>query len=106
MLQGIRHWFQRRRYRVGKTVSCFIARDVRRDVEIVATHRLKKGFITARVRTTNVLYQMKALVPESEFEAAREIALVDLWNWTGHSWGGLEDRTSLVGTDQSSKTAK
>jgi hypothetical protein len=103
MLQAIQYWLRERRYRVGGTISRFVAKDVRRDVEIVATDRLKDGFITARVRTTNVLYQMRGLVPESEFEPPKEIALVDLWNWTGQSWGGLADGTSLVGTHQSSK---
>jgi hypothetical protein len=81
-----------------------VARDVRRDVEIVATDRLEEGFITARVRTTNVLYQSKGLVPESEFDLPSEIALNELWDWTGQSWGGLADGTSLVGTDHTHKT--
>ena len=104
MLQAIRHWLRERRYKAGGTVSRFVARDVRRDVEVVSTDRLKEGFITARVRTMNVLYQMKGLVPESEFEPPKDIALVDLWVWTGESWGGLADGTSLVGTHQASKT--
>jgi len=104
MLPAIQLWFRERRYRGGCTVSRFVARDVRRDVVVVATDRLKEGFITARVRTINVLYQSKGLVPESEFEPPREIALVDLWVWTGQSWGGLADGTSLVGTHQASKT--
>lgn len=104
MLQPIRHWFRKRRYRVGRTLSGFIARDIRRDVEIVATPRLNEGFITARIRTTNVLYQSKGLVPMSEFESPREIALVDLWNWTGQVWGGLPDGTSLVGTHPTTRT--
>ena len=104
MLQAIQLWLRERRYRDGCTVSRFVARDIRRDVEVVATDRLKEGFITARVRTINVLYQMKGLVPESEFEPPREIALVDLWVWTGQPWGGLADGTSLVGTHRASKT--
>ena len=97
MLKSIRRWFRRRQYRVGRVISRFIARDVRRDVEVTDACRIDEGFITARVRTLNVLYQMHGLVPESEFELPREIAIADLWRWTGQSWGGLPDGTSLVG---------
>lgn len=86
------------RYQVGQTISRFIARDVRRDVEILDICRLQEGFVTARVRTMNILYVTKGLVQEPDFEPAREIAVVDLWTWTGQSWGGLPDSTSLVGT--------
>ena len=104
---GVTFWFaafafysRRRhdRYQVGQTLSRFIARDVRRDVEILDIGRLQEGFVTARVRTMNVLYITKELVPEPDFEPAREIAVVDLWTWTGQPWGGLPDGTSLVGT--------
>ena len=98
MIYSIRQWFRRRHYRVGQTLTRFIARDVRRDVKVVDTDRLEGGFITARVRTINVLYQIRGIVPESEFEPPREIAIEDLWNWTGQSWGGLPDGTSFVGT--------
>ena len=98
MFTPVRRWLHRRRYRVGRTVSRFIARDVRRDVEVVDTRRIDEGFITARVRTSNLFYLIHGLVPESGFEAAREIAIVDLWRWTGQPWGGLADGTSLVRT--------
>ncbi|RYD85065.1 MAG: hypothetical protein EOP84_03695 [Verrucomicrobiaceae bacterium] len=103
MLNALRIWCLRRRYRVGKTISQFVAKDVRREVDVLDTRRLDEGFITARVRTTNILYQMSGLVAESEFEQAREIAIVDLWLWTGKSWGGLPDGTSLVGTHMLTK---
>ncbi len=85
-------------YQVGKILSRFIARDVRRDVEILDISRFQEGFITARVRTMNVLYVTKGLASQPDFEPAREIAVVDLWKWTGLPWGGLENGTSLVGT--------
>jgi hypothetical protein len=85
-------------YQIGQTITRFIARDVRREVEIIDNSRLDEGFITARVRTTNILYQMSGLVPESQFDEPREIAISELWGWSGNSWGGLPDGTSLVGT--------
>jgi hypothetical protein len=97
----MREWFRRRQYRqyeVGRVLSRFIVPDVRRDVEVLDISKLQEGFITARVRTTNILYISKGLVPEPEFEPAREIAVHDLWHWTGQPWGGLPDGTSLVGT--------
>lgn len=89
---------QHGQYQVGRVLSRFIARDVRRDVEILDITRLQEGFITARVRTTNILYVTKGLVPQPDFEPAREIAVIDLWTWSGQPWGGLADGTSLTGT--------
>ena len=97
-MQSIRKWFRKRRYRVGRTMTRFIAKDVRREIDIVDNRRLEEGYITARVRTTNILYRMRGLVPTPEFEEAREIAVADLWSWTGQPWGGLADGTSVVGT--------
>jgi len=85
-------------------MSRFVARDVRRDVEIIATDRLDQGFIIARIRTVNILYQMSGLLPEPDFEPPRETGIADLWHWSGQSWGGLSDGTSLVGTHRITKT--
>jgi len=96
MIQKIQSWLLRREYRVGRTLIRFIARDVRREVEILDTTRLEEGYVTARVRTFNVLYVSNGIQKKSEFEEAREVALSDLWKWTGQSWGGLPDGTSLA----------
>lgn len=104
MLQAIRHWFRKRRYRVGRTITRFVAMDVKREVRIVDVRRLDEGFITAQIRTTNVLYRTAGLVPEAEFEPPIETPIVNLWRWTGQSCGGLPDGTSLVGTHLTSKT--
>ncbi|ABW28543.1 hypothetical protein [Acaryochloris marina] len=62
MLQTIKalfHKVQKRRrrriFRQGQTLSCFVARDIRRDVMILADADIGSGFITARIRTVNVL---------------------------------------------------
>ena len=96
MLRDLRTWSRRRTFREGKIVSRFIARDVRRDVLVVSAARVDEGIITGRVRTTNVLYVSKGLVPEPEFETARELHINEMWHWTGKSWGGLPDGTSIV----------
>jgi hypothetical protein len=49
-----------------------------------------------RVRTTNVLYHSRGLVPEPEFEPPRELYVEKMWDWTGKSRGGLPDGTSIV----------
>jgi hypothetical protein len=54
------------------------------------------GFITARVRTFNVLYVAKRLTPRPEFEPAKELHIDKMWKWTGKSWGGLPDGSSIV----------
>lgn len=96
MLERLQRWIRRRRFREGSTVSRFIARDVRRDVRIVSAARIDEGIITGRVRTTNLLYASHGLAPEPEFEAAQELRVEEMWHWTGRSWGGLPDGTSLV----------
>ena len=96
MFQSFQHWVRRRRYREGKTISRFVARDVRRDILIVSAARIDEGIITGRVRTTNVLYLSRGLVPEPEFEAPQELHIEKMWDWTGQSWGGLPDGTSIV----------
>ena len=96
MFQTLHCWFRRRRFREGRTLSQFIARDIRRDIQIVSAARIDEGFITARVRTLNVLYISKGLTTKPEFEPAREMRLDEIWKWTGKSWGGLPEGTSIM----------
>jgi hypothetical protein len=96
MFERIQSWSRRRRFREGRTLSQFIARDVRRDILIVSAARIDEGIITGRVRTTNVLYASRGLVSQAEFEPARELHIDQMWHWTGQSWGGLADGTSIV----------
>lgn len=93
----LRNWWRRRTLREGRVVSQYIACDVRRDILVVSAAGIDEGFITARVRTTNVLYLSKGLVPQPEFEEARELRIDEMWTWTGEPWGGLPDGTSIVG---------
>jgi hypothetical protein len=96
MFKSIQSWFRHRRFREGRTLSRFIARDVCRDIQIVSTARIDDGFITARVRTSNVLYISKGLTAKPEFEPPSEMRLDEIWKWTGKSWGGMPDGTSIV----------
>ena len=98
MLISFHRWFQKRRYRVGRVISRFIAPDVRRDVEVLDISRIDEGFITVRIRTANVLYQSKGLAPPPEFSSPMEMAPAELWRWTGQPWGGLPDGKSIAGT--------
>lgn len=84
------------RFREGRTLSRFIACDVRREILIVSAKRIDEGIITARVRTTNVLYLSRDLIPPPEFEPAREMQIKEMWKWTGQRWGGLPDGTSIA----------
>ncbi|SRR5579875_1777424 len=96
MFKSIRGWFRRWWYREGRTLSRFIACDIRRDILIVSSAKVDDGIITGRVRTTNLLYLSGGLIPEPEFEPARELCIEEMWHWTGKSWGGLPDGTSIV----------
>jgi len=68
----------------------------------VSAERIDEGFIIGRVRTTNLLYLSKGLIPEPVFEPPRELNVNELWQWTGKGWGGLPDGTSIV--DRSKQT--
>ena len=92
----LRNWWRRRTLREGRVFTHFIAHDVRRDILVVSAARIDEGLITARVRTTNVLYLSKGFVRQSEFEEARELRIDEMWSWTGESWGGLPDGTSIM----------
>jgi hypothetical protein len=96
MLKRIRNWLRRRWYREGRTLSRFIACDIRRDILIVSAAKVEEGVITGRARTTNLLYVSGGLAPEPEWEPARELRLAEMWHWTGQRWGGLPDGTSIA----------
>jgi hypothetical protein len=96
MIQKLQRWFRRRRFREDRTISRFIARDVRRDILVVSTERIDEGIITGRIRTTNVLYVSRGLVPQPEFGPSVELRIEEMWNWSGQSWGGLPDGKSIA----------
>lgn len=95
-IQRIQCWLRRRRYREGKILLRFIARDIRREILIVSAARIDEGIITGRVRTGNVLYISKGLVSQPEFEPVRELHVKEMWKWPGQGWGGLPDGTSIA----------
>ena len=88
MLHKIRLWHWKRRYRTGRTVTQFLAPDIRRDVEVLDASRIDAGVITARTRTWNVLYAIKGLAPEPPFGEVRTVEIRELWKWSGAPWGG------------------
>ena len=96
ILINFRTWTRRRTFREGKVISRFVARDICRDILVISIAKIDEGFITVRVRTTNVLYLSKGLVPEPEFEPERELRIDEIWHWTGKNWGGLPDGKSIV----------
>ena len=49
---------------------------------------LEAGYVTARIRTWNVLYAVYGVEAMPEFAAPRRVAVTDLWKWTGQRWGG------------------
>ncbi|MBM4071722.1 MAG: hypothetical protein FJ271_22770 [Planctomycetes bacterium] len=96
MLKRVRTWLRRRWYREGRNLSRFIACDVRREILIVSAAKVEEGIITGRVRTTNLLYVSGGMVAEPEFRPPQELLSKEMWHWTGQSWGGLPDGTSLA----------
>lgn len=87
MFGKLRRYLLRRRYAAGARLTRFLAPDVRRDVEIVDASELEQGYVSARIRTWNVLHAAHG-APAPELEAPRRVAISELWRWTGEPWGG------------------
>ena len=96
ILKAIQFWSRRRRFREGRILSRFIARDVRREILIVSAARIKEGIIVGRERTMNALYVSKGLTSQPGFGSPREVQIKEMWSWTGKSWGGLTDGKSII----------
>jgi len=73
-----------------------VAKDVRRDVQVISTDQLESGFIMGRVRTINVLYSAKGLISEPEFGELKKIKIDEIWEWSGHNWGLSQHRVFHV----------
>jgi hypothetical protein len=110
VLRWLRHYLQerkhravRRKYKAGAQLTEFVAPDVKRDVEIVDVSELELGYVTARIRTWNLMHVARGLATVPAFGAARRVALAELWTWTGERWGGAipeDDITRRHPTDR------
>lgn len=81
-------WYRRRHYHAGRLLSQFIARDVQREIEIIDSSEIEVGFISARVRTWNVLHVAKGMAIKPDFGDVRRLRIEQIWEWKGESWGG------------------
>lgn len=88
MFARLRRYLLRKKYTPGARLTQFLAPDVRRDVEIVSASEVDEGYVSARIRTWNVLHAARGMTAEPELEATRRVAIADLWKWTGQPWGG------------------
>jgi hypothetical protein len=84
----LRNWLRRRRFKNGRQLTRFLVPDIRRDVEVVDASEVESGFVTAKVRTWNVLYVSRGFATVPEYGPPRRLAIEDLWHWDGASWGG------------------
>ena len=80
--------YQKNVYRNGANLCHFIAKDIRRDVQLVDASEIDIGFVIARVRTWNVLHVSKRIVVMPEFSEPKRIRIEDMWRWKGAPWGG------------------
>lgn len=87
-LDALRLRSRRRRYRPGVTLVQFVAPDICREVEVMDASDIHLGYITARVRTWNVLYCHRGLTQEPGFSTPQRIQISTLWEWHGADWGG------------------
>jgi hypothetical protein len=88
LLKNMRLWLWKRRYRPGRTITRFLAPDVRRDVEVIDVSNIEAGIISARIRTWNVLYAIKGIASAAPFGDVEKIDIKNLWIWSGEPWGG------------------
>lgn len=84
----LRRHLWKKKYRAGTVISQFIARDIRRDVEVVDASQIDGGIIQARIRTWNVLYATNGLAPIPDFGDVETVEIRGLWEWSGAPWGG------------------
>ncbi len=97
ILEQLRHMYRRRRYRTGAIITHFIARDIRRDVEVIDDSEVDDGFVTVRIRTWNVLYTSRKITPEPDYSDPERHGIEELWSWDGALWGGpvIDDKSKL-----------
>lgn len=88
LARKLRELYWRRKYRPGRTVTGWLARDIRRDVEVVDSTEIDKGIILGKIRTWNVLYAIKGVKAEPPFSDVKRLELEHLWDWSGEPWGG------------------
>jgi hypothetical protein len=88
MLAALRRYLWRKQFHPGASLTRFIAKDIRRDVEVVDASEVDAGYITAKVRTWNALYAVRGLAQKPELSEPRRLEIRTLWAWTGESWGG------------------
>lgn len=78
LMQAIKNFFRdrsnakrvemiRAAFNDGKTLSRFVARDVRREIKVVNIDEIDSGFNIAQIRTNNILYVSKKLAIEQPF---------------------------------------
>ncbi|WAC18404.1 hypothetical protein OVA24_14310 [Luteolibacter sp. SL250] len=77
----------RRCYRAGAELSRFIAKDIKRDIHVIDSSELEHGYVTARVRTNNVLWISRGIEPEP-FGSPEIVNIDKAWSWDGEAWGG------------------
>ena len=79
---------RRKKYQAGAKVVHFVAKDIRREVEVVDASEVDAGYITVRSRTFNVLYVIKGIDSMPGFDEPRRVMIDTLWDWKGAPWGG------------------
>jgi len=82
MFARLRRYLLRRKYAAGARLTRFLAPDVRREVEIVDASELDEGYVSARMRTWNVLHAAKGMAVVPELDGPRRVAITELWKWT------------------------
>ena len=80
IITSIRRNRRRKRYCRGASISRFLAPDIQREVD--------EGYVTAKLRTWNVLYAIRGLQPKPDFSEPKRLELARLWEWKGARWGG------------------
>lgn len=88
LLQRVRLWRLRRRFVEGATLARFVARDIKREVEVISADELVSGLVTVRARTWNVLYVSRGFCDEPAFGTPVRVDVDRVWTWRGATSGG------------------
>jgi hypothetical protein len=88
ILQNILTWSWKIRYRPGKIITRFIAKDIRRDVAVIESAEIESGIITGKIRTWDVLYASKGIKEKPSFGDVQRFEIEHLWDWPGDPWLG------------------
>ena len=80
MLNKLKLIYYKNKYQAGKHLSCFIDKDLKKEIIIINNEKLDKGILLVKERSFNKLHLSKGIIENiPEFSAPHEISIDSLW---------------------------